>query len=173
MREEKSRTAYECNECGAQALKWEGRCPSCGEWNTLNEVTKSSGKRSHGRLIFSGQSSQELSDITTDDAARLVLPMEETNRVLGGGLVKGSMILLGGDPGIGKSTLLLQLSAYIADKSHTVLYISGEESAQQLKIRADRLGIYGEGLYILSETDMESTPLGVTGRTGEIESRRP
>ncbi|HRV93398.1 MAG TPA: DNA repair protein RadA [Anaerolineae bacterium] len=154
----KLRTRYVCQECGSTQPKWMGRCPDCGEWNTLVETlveATSSGAvvQRSAQAVMGRSVPQPLTEIAADNYRRTMLPMDEFNRVLGGGLVPGSLILIGGDPGIGKSTLLLQISAALAAEGH-VLYISGEESAQQVKLRADRLQISSDRLFILSETNM-------------------
>jgi DNA repair protein RadA/Sms len=152
----KSKTQYVCQECGSIQPKWMGRCPDCGEWNTLIESLIASRNTAPGAAqlgLSTRNIPQRLSDIAADQYQRTMLPMEEFNRVLGGGLVPGSLVLIGGDPGIGKSTLLLQISAALATNGK-VLYISGEESAQQIKLRASRLGVSPDNLYLLSETNM-------------------
>jgi len=137
----KQKTAYVCNSCGYDSPKWIGRCPSCGEWNTFAEVKlgKSSGgvSSNDGFSMSVGSSPIAMSQIATEDSPRINLNDNELNRVLGGGLVPGSLVLLGGEPGIGKSTLILQTVLGLKDKK--VLYVSGEESARQLKLRADRI----------------------------------
>ncbi len=154
----KTKTRYVCQECGSAQPKWMGRCPDCGEWNTLVETVVEEG-RSGGLSPLERQTRlernppQPLVAISADSYQRTLLPMDEFNRVLGGGLVPGALTLIGGDPGIGKSTLLLQISAGLATVG-PVLYISGEESAQQIKLRAARLKIPGDNLYILTETNM-------------------
>jgi DNA repair protein RadA/Sms len=151
----KMKTQYVCQSCGSTQPKWMGRCPDCDEWNTLVEtlveVRKKGGKPSSRSGI--GSTPQRLTDITADNFQRTLLPMNEFNRVLGGGLVPGSLVLIGGDPGIGKSTLLLQISVALAVEG-PVLYVSGEESPQQIKLRASRLGIAADNLYLLAETNM-------------------
>lgn len=150
---EKLQTVYQCQSCGSESPKWGGRCPLCNEWNTLIETPKRSSRK--GSWINSSQSvSEELSKVQLQGSNRLNLDLGEVNRVLGGGLVKGSMVLIGGDPGIGKSTLLLQLSNSLAEKNKKVLYATGEESVHQIKLRADRLGITGEGIHIISNTEL-------------------
>ena len=157
MTREQLRTVYSCRECGAEALRWEGRCPSCGEWNTLDEVQRSPGRgTSASWLSTRSDAPRELSGVTLEEWPRIPLGLAEFNRVLGGGLVRGSLVLVGGDPGVGKSTLLLQVSGALAKESRPVLYVSGEESLQQIKLRAERLGIGGEGLHVLAETDMSA-----------------
>ena len=143
-----------CQQCGKESPKWLGHCPSCQEWNTFVETQVSSSK-GVGTLTQIGSPVRELSQITAEEMPRLVLPSAEFNRVLGGGIVPGSLVLISGDPGIGKSTLLLQVSAMIAQQGGKVVYASGEESLYQTRLRADRLGVKGEGLYLLAETDFE------------------
>jgi len=154
----KTKTRYVCQECGSAQPKWMGRCPDCGEWNTLVEtvveVSKPGAPSAATRQALVGRNTpQPLTEITADSYQRTQLPLEEFNRVLGGGLVPGALTLIGGDPGIGKSTLLLQISAGLT-KAGQVLYISGEESAQQIKLRASRLNIAGDNLFILTETNV-------------------
>jgi DNA repair protein RadA/Sms len=135
-----------------------GRCPDCGEWNTLVETVveaKSSRARRMALAPTSQNQPQLLRDVVADGFARVSLAISELDRVLGGGLVPGSLVLIGGDPGIGKSTLLLQASAALAMASGPVLYVSGEESAQQIKLRAERLGLTVDGLYLLTETNVD------------------
>jgi DNA repair protein RadA/Sms len=154
----KTKTQYVCQECGSTQPKWMGRCPDCGEWNSLVETlitpasTGAATPRPGGTEIRHN-APLKLADIAADNYRRTMLPMEEFNRGLGGGLVPGSLVLIGGDPGIGKSTLLLQMSVALATEGQ-VLYISGEESAQQIKLRATRLGIGSDNLYVLTETNM-------------------
>jgi DNA repair protein RadA/Sms len=154
----KTKTRYICQSCGSVQPKWMGRCPDCGEWNTLVETLVEEG-RSSGVSAVERQARlernppQPLVAISADSYQRTMLPMDEFNRVVGGGLVPGALTLIGGDPGIGKSTLLLQISAGLATVG-SVLYVSGEESAQQIKLRATRLKIPGDNLYILAETNM-------------------
>ncbi len=153
----KIKTRYVCQECGSAQPKWMGRCPDCGEWNTLQETIIEAGKpgaaTAAARQALVGRNKpQPLGQISADSYQRTLLPMAEFNRVLGGGLVPGSITLIGGDPGIGKSTLLLQISAGLA-QSGQVLYVSGEESAQQIKLRATRLNVPGDNLFILTETN--------------------
>lgn len=144
--------SYICSECGHVYPKWLGRCTECGEWNTISEqVELPRAAVKSGRTL----KPKNISDINTGDDVRYKTGSEELDRVLGGGLVAGSLVLLSGDPGIGKSTLLLQICNYL-DKSCKVLYVSGEESERQIKLRADRLGVSGENLYLLSDTDCEA-----------------
>jgi len=149
------KTVFICQQCGKESSKWLGHCPSCQEWNTFVETQVSSSKGVGTLSPPIGSPVRELSQITAEEMPRLVLPSAEFNRVLGGGIVPGSLVLLSGDPGIGKSTLLLQVSAMIAQQGKKVVYASGEESLYQTRLRADRLGVKGEGLYLLAETDFE------------------
>lgn len=151
----RTRTAFVCQECGAQTPKWEGRCPQCGQWNTLAAIQVSPRPKRDQWLKADSPDVQELSAVSTAALSRIGTPFQEMDRVLGGGIVPGSLILMAGDPGIGKSTLLLQTSAYLAGQGHRLLYISGEESAQQLRLRAERLGVSGDGLFFLGETEVE------------------
>lgn len=148
----KTKTVYFCNNCGYESPKWLGKCPSCGEWNTfVEEKVTTSGSKTKG-LLAKSTKPMRLSDIQPLDEPRIHMPSEELNRVLGGGLVAGSLTLIGGEPGIGKSTLLLQNILSIRNKK--ILYVSGEESASQLKLRADRLGKVADNTYILCETNL-------------------
>ncbi len=155
MAKVKTKTVWYCSNCGADFSRWEGRCPSCGEWNTLVEekvsakTSKNIGPADAGRSRVA-----KISDIEVTTIDRIPLPSKELNRVLGGGLVPGSLVLLGGEPGIGKSTLVLQ--NILSIKSRKVLYVSGEESAMQLKMRADRIGRPGDTCYIVCETSLET-----------------
>lgn len=148
------KSVYFCSSCGYESPKWMGRCPACGEWNTFTEE-KISTKKSTGKgfLASEGARPVKLSEIQPLDEPRIHMPSEELNRVLGGGLVAGSLTLLGGEPGIGKSTLLLQ--NILSIRNRKILYISGEESASQLKLRADRLGKVSENTLILTETQLD------------------
>ena len=155
----KSKLMYICSSCGYESSKWYGKCPECNKWNTLEETVikpvsaaLSPNRNGTVRGTFGG-TVHRLAEISTDDDHRYHTGMKELDRVLGGGIVKGSLVLLGGDPGIGKSTLLLQICGYLCD-GLKVLYVSGEESAKQIKLRADRLGVSSDNLYLASETDL-------------------
>lgn len=151
----KTKSVFFCQSCGYEAPKWLGKCPACGEWNTFAEEKITVQKKSEMRKgSVKTQVPVRLSDIKPLDEPRIHLPSEELNRVLGGGLVAGSLTLIGGEPGIGKSTLLLQNILSIRNKK--ILYISGEESASQLKLRADRLGKISENTLILCETRLDN-----------------
>ena len=151
----KTKTVWFCSNCGADFPRWEGRCPACGEWNTLVEERVAA--RGSKTLSPEGGARSEVRKISEIEATvqdRVPLPSKELNRVLGGGIVPGSLVLLGGEPGIGKSTLVLQ--NILSIKSRKVLYVSGEESAMQLKLRADRIGRPGDTCYIVCETSLET-----------------
>lgn len=152
----KSKTVFLCTNCGNESVKWAGRCPACGQWNTLEEYTPTPIAKNSG--ISSGVRSaavaKRLSEVKTDAAQRFGTGMSELDRVLGGGAVKGSLVLVSGAPGIGKSTLLLQICEFIL-REQTVLYVSGEESESQLKLRAQRLGVKGDDLFLLCETNLD------------------
>jgi len=145
------KSVFVCQQCGNESPKWLGHCPDCDQWNTYVETVVR-----HTPAATPPTPVQELSQLPTNSAPRLALPLTEFNRVLGGGIVPGSMVLIAGDPGIGKSTLLLEVAGMTAEGEGKVLYVSGEESVHQIKLRADRLGIRGEGLYLLPETDLEN-----------------
>ncbi len=153
----KAKTAFLCQNCGSESAKWVGKCTVCGEWNTLVEEislkNKSNSTLASSDNIFSSKPIL-ISDISTLNIPRIKTSNSELDRVLGGGLVPGSMVLVGGEPGIGKSTLVLQVALHL--NSHSVLYISGEESPQQIKLRADRLGFKENSCYIVSETNLET-----------------
>jgi len=144
---------FVCQQCGKENPKWLGHCPDCQAWNSFVE-TRVAVSRISSRPHTGGNKPQELSQIEGGDFPRLRLGFTEVNRVLGGGLVPGSLVLVGGEPGIGKSTLLLQISATMARNNETVAYISGEESVSQVKLRSERLGIGGNGIFFLSEPDL-------------------
>ena len=147
----KAKSIFYCTECGNETLKWQGKCPACGAWNTIvehKEIARSAGSAGLRRMP------ERLSDMESEEESRFSTGIGELDRVLGGGAVKGSLVLVGGAPGIGKSTLLLQLCGSLeADKK--ILYVSGEESGRQLKLRAGRLGCDMEHLYVLIETDLD------------------
>lgn len=148
----KQRASYICNECGHVYPKWVGRCTECGEWNTVSEqVELPRATVKSGRTL----KPKTLSEITGQEDIRFKTGSAELDRVLGGGLVAGSIVLLSGDPGIGKSTLLLQICKYLNEHCK-ILYVSGEESERQIKMRADRLGVEGDNLYLLSDNDCEA-----------------
>lgn len=154
---QKIKNIYVCNQCGFESAKWYGKCPGCGEWNCMVEEIKDVGKSSLGskNKSYTKRSSPILmNEIDTKDEQRYYTGSKELDRVLGGGIVKGSIVLLGGDPGIGKSTILLQVCKHLG-KVLNILYVSGEESKRQLKLRASRMNVESENLYVLTETNVE------------------
>jgi len=146
----KERTVFICQDCGYTSPKWLGKCPDCGEFNKMQEE-RTQREQEKSRWVFSSQKPQLISQVRTDDNQRFLTGIDELDRVLGGGIVAGSMVLVGGEPGIGKSTLLLQAAGNIASQSQAVLLVSGEESIQQIKMRGQRLGAITDNLYLLSE----------------------
>ncbi len=155
----KQKTIYCCTECGNETANWAGKCPSCGAWNTLTEVKLNTDRRSKGASYAKKDAPvfklKRISELDTTSEIRFMTGISEFDRVLGGGAVAGSLILVGGAPGIGKSTLLLQMCGSL-EKDRKVLYVTGEESERQLKLRAMRLGIDGGETYVLAETDMDN-----------------
>jgi len=154
-----AKTVFLCQNCGYQSPKWMGKCPDCGQWNSLTEERsgRGSGRLSEKPSISHSSSKPvPIDTVKIDHVRRLTTGIQEFDRVLGGGLVPGSLVLIGGDPGIGKSTLMLQALHRLASRDHKVLYISGEESIQQLKLRSSRLGTGSHGLWVVLETDLES-----------------
>lgn len=153
----KSRTVYVCQNCGAESPKWIGRCPSCKEWNTYHEEIIPVKTTGASKSLIPGSDRKKpepLHGISSDESKRFKTGIEELNRILGGGIVPGSLILLGGEPGVGKSTLALQLALTFGD--NTILYVSGEESEEQISLRAKRLGISNQSCFVYSETDLEN-----------------
>ena len=152
----KARVQYICQTCGATSHRWAGQCKGCGEWNTMEETLVQARQEPAAlRSWMPVSQPQPLPDIKADQFRRLPVANGELARVLGGGIVPGSVVLIGGDPGIGKSTLLLQASAQLADGEDPVLYVSGEESVHQIKMRADRLGLQQSALYVVSEVSLD------------------
>lgn len=155
----KNKTVFFCKECGYETSKWMGQCPGCRSWDTLVEEPKV--KKDPGRFSVAPSKgaafakAQKLSEIDIKSEIRMDTGIGELNRVLGGGLVMGSLVLVGGDPGIGKSTLLLQCCRNMSQRGHRILYVSGEESAQQIKLRAERIGAGLDGFLLLSETSLD------------------
>ncbi len=151
----RERTLYFCSECGYETSKWQGQCPACGAWNTLVESTAVTGKQSAVRAAPQAELPVSLDGIDAESEPRILTGLGELDRVLGGGAVVGSLVLVGGEPGIGKSTLLLQICSKLCQERR-VLYVSGEESLRQLKLRAARLGVSSERLLALTETNLEN-----------------
>lgn len=154
----KAKTLFVCQECGHESPRWVGKCPGCGGWNTMVEEVVAPAPALRPGIspgLSTGEKPVRIADVEAEDAPRFPTGSGELDRVLGGGIVPGSFVLVGGDPGIGKSTILLQLAARVAEQYGTVLYVSGEESARQLRLRADRLATLSPRLYVLSETNMD------------------
>jgi DNA repair protein RadA/Sms len=165
----KAKTIYACTECGGQALKWQGQCPHCQAWNTLQETIAEPVAASENRfaLIAEGGKLQRLSEVTAKEEERIGTGVAEFDRVLGGGLVAGGVVLIGGDPGIGKSTLLLQALAEIGT-TRKVLYVSGEESAQQIALRARRLGLDARHVHVLAEITLEKIHVAIQSEKPDV-----
>ncbi len=163
----KKQTVFFCRECGFESSKWMGQCPGCREWNTFTEepVARAEAKRPAAGVRERPRPGR-IQDIRAEDEPRFQTGFPEMDRVLGGGIVKGSLVLVGGDPGIGKSTLLLQLCRYVSEHGKRVLYISGEESVRQIKMRADRIGRFDGDFLLLSETSLDRIE-------GAIEAEKP
>ncbi len=155
----KTKTSYVCSQCGYESIKWYGKCPECGKWNSMEEQVVQSGAVYGSVTVEKGRGStltpRQLAGIDASEEQRYLTGVKELDRVLGGGIVQGSLVLVGGDPGIGKSTLMLQICQSLG-KRYKILYVSGEESERQLKLRANRLKVSAEGLYVLSNNDMEA-----------------
>lgn len=153
----KTKKAFVCSECGYESPKWTGQCAGCGEWNTMTEqlVTNQKTNSAIASVSIKTACAKNLVDIKTQDEHRFVTGIKELDRVLGGGIVKGSVVLLSGDPGIGKSTILLQICEAVREELN-VLYVSGEESATQIKLRAARLGVKGDNITVMGETDTQA-----------------
>ncbi|MCM1245189.1 MAG: DNA repair protein RadA [Roseburia sp.] len=164
----KAKNLFYCKECGTEVSKWQGQCPGCGEWNTLVEapVSKTSAGRGKPIALRAAPEPSRMKDITIENEKRMMTGIGELDRVLGGGIVPGSLVLVGGDPGIGKSTLLLQMCKELSDCERKVLYVSGEESLGQIKLRGNRIGEFRESVYLLSET-------GISAIDGAIEKVQP
>ncbi|HEX6548597.1 MAG TPA: DNA repair protein RadA [Candidatus Dormibacteraeota bacterium] len=166
----KTTTTFVCRECGGESLRWAGQCPHCRAWNTLEEFTVRAAPRSAGARPTTGLKplgatarAVPVTELTAGENGRLRLEWDELNRVLGGGLVPGSVTLIAGEPGVGKSTLLMHLADQLARKGHPVVYATGEESADQVRLRAGRLGALSERLLILAENDLEAIEAAIAG----------
>ena len=151
-------SAFFCQNCGYESSKWMGQCPACREWNTfVEELVDRKALSTSGKIKPATEAKPvPLSAIKTSDEERISTSMPELDRVLGGGVVKGSLVLVGGDPGIGKSTLLLQVCRNLSGQNLSVLYVSGEESLQQIKLRAERIGTFSDHLELLCETSLDT-----------------
>lgn len=167
----KKKTVFFCRQCGYESGKWLGQCPACHEWDSFVEEPvekKIPGVVKTGNVGLKKSEPCRLSDVTSGDEPRIVTGMGELDRVLGGGIVVGSLVLVGGDPGIGKSTLLLQMCRQLALSGKKILYVSGEESAKQIKMRAERLGAFAGELYLLCETDLDVVASTITEHKPDI-----
>ncbi|MEO8757398.1 MAG: ATPase domain-containing protein, partial [Devosia sp.] len=153
----KAKSAFVCQSCGTAHVRWQGRCEGCGEWNSIVEELVDSGVGAGPKMATAGGRPAELVPLSgeTESAARITTGLAELDRVTGGGFVMGSAVLVGGDPGIGKSTLLLQAAAALADSGKRVVYVSGEEAVAQIRLRAQRLGLGGANVQLASETNVE------------------
>ena len=162
------KTAYFCKECGMESSKWLGQCPGCGAWGSF--VEEPVVRTSTGKAVAHKESRQpsKLSEVEFSEDTRIASGIEELDRVLGGGIVVGSLVLVGGDPGIGKSTLLLQMCQKLVQQRKKVLYVSGEESEKQIKMRADRLGVFQSDLLVMSETDLDIVAETITRSTPDV-----
>ena len=170
MAKARTKRSFFCQQCGTESLKWVGRCPGCGEWNTMVEELKPT-KAEQRRGFVASESMvkpQRLQEIETKEEARIQTSMSELNRVLGGGIVRGSLVLCGGEPGIGKSTLLLQTAQDLAHKNVQVLYVSGEESPSQIKMRAERLGSFNKDMLLLCDNDMDNISASIQKSNADV-----
>jgi DNA repair protein RadA/Sms len=163
----KAKTLYACTECGGQAPKWQGQCPHCGVWNTLVETVAATAPVRFESVSGARSTVTPLASVTARATSRIPTGLEEFDRVLGGGLVPGGVILLGGDPGIGKSTLLLQAGAALG-AAHRTLYVTGEESAEQIALRAQRLGLVNAPIELLAEVQLEAIVAAINATSPEI-----
>lgn len=165
-------TTFFCSECGYESPKWSGQCPACKEWNTMVEAPVrtqiKASVRKPDSFLRTDEKPSLISEINAEEKERIVTGMEEFDRVLGGGIVKGSLILVGGDPGIGKSTILTQVCKMLSDKGEDVLYISGEESLRQIKMRADRIGTFTDHMKLYCETDLDKIEAVIAQERPEV-----
>ena len=164
----KNKTVFFCGECGHESVKWLGQCPSCKTWNSFTEAPV---VKKGGSSLKTGTAASlptKIKDISLEADERIITGISELDRVLGGGIVKGSLVLVGGDPGIGKSTLLLQMCAELAEKNISVLYVSGEESERQIAIRSERLGGKFSDMLLFCETDIEKIEAAIEQGRPEV-----
>src|SRR5919198_608316 len=155
----RSTTTFVCSQCGGESIRWAGQCPHCKAWNTLQEFTvkaQSRSERTAAARPLERNRPTPVPDVPGEDAPRTPLAWGELNRVLGGGVVAGSVVLVGGEPGVGKSTLLMHLAQQLTERGGVVLYASGEESARQVRMRAERLGALSPRLLVLAENDLDA-----------------
>lgn len=165
----KEKQVFYCKECGYEAAKWQGQCPACRAWNTFVEETVRTGAGTGKGMRRDAVSPMGIMQVTTADESRITTGMRELDRVLGGGIVRGSLVLVGGDPGIGKSTILLQMCRNLVHRDVEVLYVSGEESLSQIKMRAERIGAFDKDLLLLCDNDMDNISEVITkGKAGVV-----
>ena len=157
----KLKTKWICQNCGYETAKYLGKCPDCGQWNTFVEEVVETNSNNQSKVVLNDTKPCLIDEIEVDISIRFTTGIEEFDRVLGGGLVQGSIVLLAGDPGIGKSTILLQTGKAICKDGRKALYVSAEESASQVKLRAQRLGVKSNSLYIYSQTNFEAIKLQI------------
>ncbi|HTP05426.1 MAG TPA: DNA repair protein RadA [Nitrospirota bacterium] len=168
MKASKTKTVYVCQSCGMQSPRWMGKCPDCGQWNTMVEERVEKPKDIGSSKRHGGSEPLALNEIQARDEDRFVTRINELDRVLGGGIVAGSVVLIGGDPGIGKSTLVLQMLKQVSELRGKTLYVTGEESPSQIKMRAQRLGVNAENLYVLAETQLEEVVRAADGLQPQV-----
>ncbi|MDD6572781.1 MAG: DNA repair protein RadA [Thermoflexaceae bacterium] len=161
-------SAFFCKECGYESAKWFGQCPACKEWNTFVEEPVIKDATGRKKTVTLSEAPVTLSQISVETDDRISSGIGELDRVLGGGIIKGSLVLVGGDPGIGKSTLLIQMCRHIAKENHKVLYISGEESLKQIKLRAERIGEFNDNLTLMCETNLDNVEAALKKYTPEV-----
>ncbi|MGN0152756.1 MAG: DNA repair protein RadA [Wujia sp.] len=152
----KEKQVFFCKECGYESAKWQGQCPGCRAWNTFVEEKITVGAQKHSSVRRDAVAPTSILKVTTADESRIKTNIKELDRVLGGGIVKGSLVLVGGDPGIGKSTILLQMCRNLVHAGTEVLYVSGEESLAQIKMRAERIGTFDKDMLLLCDNDMDN-----------------
>ena len=164
----KEKQVFFCKECGYESSKWQGQCPGCHAWNTFVEETVKVGAKNTAQLQKDAVSPMGILEVTTAEESRISTGMRELDRVLGGGIVKGSLVLVGGDPGIGKSTILLQMCRNLVHENVDVLYVSGEESLSQIKMRAERIGVFEKNMLLLCDNDMDNIEVVIKKNTPRV-----
>lgn len=164
----KEKQVFFCKECGYESSKWQGQCPGCHAWNTFVEETVKVGAKNTTKLQKDAVSPMGILEVTTAEESRISTGMRELDRVLGGGIVKGSLVLVGGDPGIGKSTILLQMCRNLVHENVDVLYVSGEESLSQIKMRAERIGVFEKNMLLLCDNDMDNIEVVIKKNTPRV-----
>lgn len=164
----KEKQVFFCKECGYESSKWQGQCPGCHAWNTFVEETVKVGAKNTAKLQKDAVSPMGILEVTTAEESRISTGMRELDRVLGGGIVKGSLVLVGGDPGIGKSTILLQMCRNLVHENVDVLYVSGEESLSQIKMRAERIGVFEKNMLLLCDNDMDNIEVVIKKNTPHV-----